>query len=153
MMTSAFKDEKDRDWKLRLTVGLVAMVQRETGVDIGSVTKSDTAWVHFLFGDSAKLVEVLWVLCEKRASEIGVTPEEFGELFDGRTLEAAGKALAGAIADFFPRSRVAAAIGASLEQMLDATDELMVTQVTKQAEAYSKSATSSPASSESIPEG
>lgn len=153
MLGSSFKDPDGIEWKLRLTVGAVTDVKAATGVDIGTVTKSDAAWVQFLFGDSEKLVALLWVLCEKQASERGVTPEAFARLFDGTTLEAAGSALAGAIADFFPRSRVAAAIRQSLGRILEAADEKGIAEINATTEQFCRSVGNSQESLESIPQG
>lgn len=152
-MTPNFRDPDNREWKLRLTVGGVADVKRDTGVDIGSITQSDTKWIEFLFGDSARLVQVLWVLCEPQATKAGISPEQFGHLFDGPTLEAAGMALAGAIADFFPRSRVAQAIRQSLTKILDAADRKMVAMLEEKSSTFSEPVTNSPGSAESIPAG
>lgn len=150
---SSFKDNTGREWKLRLTVGVVTDVKRETGVDLGKVTQADTAWITFLFGDPGRLVAVLWVLCEKQATAVGVTPEDFGHLFDGTTLEAAGEAFAGAIADFFPRSRIAKAIRESLGKILAATDEKAVAELTAMTSTYCNSASRSQESAGSIPPG
>lgn len=150
---SSFRDQSGREWKLRLTVGAVTDVKREAGVDLGKVTLSDTAWIQFLFGDPARLVSVLWVLCEKQAQAEGVSPEQFGHLFDGATLEAAGEAFAGAIADFFPRSRIAKAIRESLGKILAATDEKAIAELNAMTTTYCNSAGNSPGSSGSIPAG
>jgi hypothetical protein len=58
-----------------------------------------------LFGNLLLLVRVLWVLCEQQAEGRKVTPEEFGKALRGDSLEEAGQALMGDIADFFPSGR------------------------------------------------
>lgn len=122
---SEFTDCEKRTWKLSLTMGSVNAVKRETGVNLALASKT-ADWVDVLFGDPERIVSVLWVLCEPQAKEAGVDAESFGYGFDGPTLEAAGMALAAAIADFFPRSRIAQAIREGLPKVMDAADQRAV---------------------------
>lgn len=148
-MKASFTDGDGREWKLRLSVGLVAEVLRETGVEIGN--EKNSQWVALLFGQQAKLVEVLWVLCAGQAETFGVSAEAFGYLFDGATLEAAGDALAGAVADFFPRSKISRAIKDHMGKVIQAGEERAIREMTAAAVPFSTSATTSPGSAGSTP--
>lgn len=152
-MSSRFTDETGREWKLRLTVGAVADVKRETGVNL-ALTAKDNDWVELLFGeDRGRFVSVLWVLCDEQATAINVGPEDFAHLFDAATLEAAGVALANAIVDFFPRSRIAAAIRERLPALLEEADRKAVEAIKKATSTPSVSPTSVPESAGSTPAG
>lgn len=146
-----FTDAENRTWKLRITFGLAERIKAETGVELGD--EKNTAWLSLLFGDRGTLVSVLWMIVEKQAKELGVTPEEFAEGFDGATLCAAGDALACSVADFFPRSRIARAIRTNLSRILAAGEERAIAAMGAVGLASSPSATTSPESSESIPPG
>ncbi len=153
-----FTDHTGFDWHLRLTVGDVSDVKRETRVNLGLAAK-DAAWVEAVFSDPAKLVEILYVLCEPQCKAAGLSPEDFARRFDGATLEAAGQALAEAVADFFPRSAVAQALRRNLAKVMAAADAKAVAEIERTAEKLtsakstaSPSPTNSPASAESTPD-
>lgn len=149
---ASFRDEQGREWKVRLTVGSVAEVLRETKVNLALAAK-DSAWVDAIFGDPGKLVEILWALCGPQAKGHGVaTPEEFAGLFDGATLEQAGSALAEGVADFFPRSRIAKALRETWAKTITAAEDKVIERLAATSTA-SPSPTNSPGSSGSIPAG
>lgn len=149
---SGFVDRDGWQWKLILTVGNVADVKRETGVNL-AIASQDMKWVELLFGDPAKLVSVLWVLCEEQAKANKLEPEAFAHVFDGATLEAAGNALAFAIADFFPRSRIASAIREGFETVLREAENRGIEAINRSLSTALNSPTNSPESAESIPTG
>lgn len=146
---SAFFDCKGRDWTLRLTVGVLADVRTHAGIDLGKAIRSEQSLSDLLFGDPSDLVKVLWVLVSKKAEERQVTPEEFAHGFDGPALEQATEALLQAIADFFPRSRVAAALKTGLAAALEKMDRTVLSQMGQMAQASNNSAGNSPASADS----
>jgi hypothetical protein len=119
---ASFKDADGREWKLRLTVGLLGDVRRDAGVDLGAAIKSPKDLAGILYADPADLVKVLWVLVEKQATDAGVSPEEFGHAFDGAAIERAGEALLEAVADFFPRSAIGRKIKSNLPKLLEQVD-------------------------------
>ena len=147
-----FTDHTGQEWTLHLTYGAAMAVQRETKINL-AVTSRSAEWVELLFGDPGQLVGVLWVLCEDQAKTLGISPEQFGHRFDGPTLEAAGVALANAIASFFPRSRIAEAIRTGLPKVLEEADRKAVEKINESLTTVSNSVASSPASAESIPLG
>lgn len=151
-MSCRFTDHTGQEWKLHLTYGAAMDVQRETQVNL-ALTSKDSNWADLLFGDNGRLVSVLWVLCEEQAKELGVTPEKFGYRFDGPTLEAAGNALAHAIAGFFPRSKIAEAIGVGLPKLMAEADRKAIEQINRNISTACDSAGSSPELPESTPPG
>lgn len=127
---AVFTDAAGREWEVSLTVGDLADVRTATGFDLSGALRSEEGLVDLLFGDPARLVSVLWVLCEPAAVGTDVSPREFAHRFDGPTLEAAGEALLQAVADFFPRSRVGRAVRENLRATLDRMDEAAVAAIT-----------------------
>lgn len=111
-------DYTGHEWRLLVTYGSAKRVKEETGVNLALAGAGATEWVDALFTDPGKLVGVLWELCAEQARAANVTAEQFGERFDGPTLDGAGNALMEAVADFFPRSRIAQAIREKLPQVV-----------------------------------
>jgi hypothetical protein len=145
-----FQDLNGTEWALRITVGSVADVKRETGINLAIASK-DTSWVEGIFGADGKIAQVLWVLCEKQAKERTLGPEDFAHLLDGETLDRAGGALAESIADFFPRSKVAQALKRKFGQMLEESDRKAVAAI-EGLSTDSPKPTAAPGSAPSIPE-
>lgn len=130
MSSSKFVDVNGVEWTLRLTVGMLADIKREAKFDLGEALKSETALAGLFEISPGKLVELLWVMCETQAIAKGVSPQQFGYSFDGATVGAATEALLMAIADFFPRAKVARAIRANLPELLDKMDTHIIQQMT-----------------------
>lgn len=146
-----FKDHTGHEWRLLLTYGSAKRVKEETNVNLALAGAGATEWVDALFGDPGKLVGVLWELCAEQARVANVTPEQFGERFDGATLDAAGNALMEAVADFFPRSRIAQAIREKLPQLVAKAETDAITRLEQLT--ASNSVSKPPESSAAIPEG
>lgn len=149
---ASFKDADSREWKLRLTVGLLGDVRRDAGIDLGAAIKSPKDLAAILYADPADLVKVLWVLVEFQAKEANVSPEEFGHAFDGSAIERAGEALLEAVADFFPRSVIGRKIKSNLPALLAQVDREIVSRMDAALSTSNGSAGNSPESSESIPD-
>jgi hypothetical protein len=134
---ASFCDRLGDTWELVLTVGRLPRL-REAGVDIG-----DSDSVAACAGDPERLGSVLWVLCDPRSR--GLTPEDWGDRFDGPTLARAEDALAEALADFICRRPVIAEAAKRL--LRDAT----AARDAKVASMSSDCAGNSPASADSTP--
>ncbi len=74
-------------------------------------------------GDLPKLVDVLYLLCEKQCNKIGMTDEEFGEALCGDSLEFAWDALERAYLSFCP-SRRRKIVKLALARIHQAVEEL-----------------------------
>jgi len=152
---SRFTDGKGTEWKLVLDAGLMQQVKSETEVDLSIVSK-DSSWITALFADVGKLVSILHIVCEDQIKELGLSPRDFARRFTGEVLDAAGFALAGAIADFFPRSRIAQALRENLPKLWKKAEDQMIKKIEKMVNdpfPDLPSPTNSPASSESPPPG
>jgi hypothetical protein len=144
-----FTDNNGKQWQLLITVGSLAKVKADAGVNLSIVSK-DTSWLEAIYGDPAKLGEILWSLCERQAEAAGVTPEQFVDGLTGEVLGAAGDALVASVCDFFPRSAVAKAIKEKLPAILAQADAKAITAI-RTISTDSPPPSTAPASSESTP--
>lgn len=126
---TSFSDAAGATYHLRLTLGLIDEVRREHGVRLGDLVRDTDQLSDFLFDSPEKFGAVVWLLCRHQAEGAGVTPEAFYAEFDGATYGRAIEALLGAIADFFPRSAVAAQIKESTAALLEDMDRRMVARI------------------------
>lgn len=143
-----FVDGKGTEWTVSLDVGVLQEVKDETGVDLSVITK-DTSWITAIFADPGKLVSILHVLCRDQIKELGLSPRDFARRFTGDVLEPAGDALVGALADFFPRSRIAQALRENLPKLWRKAEDQMIRKIETAMNGPlpdSPSATNSPAS-------
>lgn len=137
MSVATFSDCLGREWVLRLTLGDIPRVKDATakdgrpGIDLNAVLTDATALGRLVYSDPDTLGRVLWVLVEKQADRLGVTPEGFADGFDGETLARCGDALAEAVTDFF-LPRQAATVKAGLPATLAAIDQAVAAAVTEQ---------------------
>ncbi|MDY3555303.1 hypothetical protein R5W24_004444 [Gemmata sp. JC717] len=134
-----FRDKVGREWALAIDVIAMEAVHQRTGVKIWDLLKNELAELRALQSNPVTLVRVLYVLCEGQATQLGVSPEQFGRALDGDALVAGHDALIEAYADFSP-SRLRPLIRDLTAKSI--TDRMP-----------SDSATSSPASAESTPAG
>lgn len=144
-----FTDASGGEWVVRLTVGALADVREQAGVDLGQAIRSEGSLADLIFGDPAMLVRALWVLVESQAKAAGVDPVAFAHRFDGPTLERATEALLAAVADFFPRSKVGMMLRQNLTQAMSRLDDAIIQKLSSTS---SGSAGTSPASSGSMPD-
>lgn len=93
------------DWTVQLTVGMLTRIKRDIGLDLANAAVDAEQFVTVISTHPEKLVEALWIVCEKQAGTARKTPEQFGELFDGDALDQAVKALLEGSIDFFPKAR------------------------------------------------
>lgn len=145
MTVATYADRHGREWAISLTVGDFPRL-KAAGVDLGAVLRDGQALADLLFCDPERLGRAVWTLCETQAARAGVTPEQFADGLDGPALERLGEAMGEAIADFFPRSKVAAAIKGNVKASLEAADRAMVAALTSKL-----TAGGSPAPSASTP--
>lgn len=121
-LPTTFRDALGREWRVRITAGQLGRVRREAGVALGDLMRDPAALGEFLYADPETLGRIVWLLVADQADARGVTPEQFADAFDGSTLQESTDAVLGAVADFFPRSPVAAQMRRGLAAMLTAMD-------------------------------
>lgn len=104
-----FKDKKENEWILELTVGSAKRVKLDCGVDLINITDFDAegkkSSLEELSENPFLMIDVLFSLCRKQAEEKGFDDTAFGELFDFQTVQDAVDALVQEIINFTPPVR------------------------------------------------
>lgn len=113
-----FEDEERRSWTLRATVTAVDRIKSETGVDLLTML-TDRDVITNLMASPRQFVEVVhaWLLPQLTHEQI--SPEQFGELMYGPTMDAAFEAVAEELPQFFPPHH-RPAVAATIKTFLDA---------------------------------
>ena len=154
-----FKDNRSRPWTIAINIAAVKRVKARLGVDLYASVSEGLKSLGKLLSDVITLVDVIYVLCETKASELEVSDEDFGAALGGDAIEHATEAFLKALVDFFPEARTRATLTTVLAKSKVVRDRLL-DQAVSQAEALDpeslfshlmSSSTSSPASSVSIP--
>ena len=102
---SNFKDKNGKAWSLAITVSTVKRVKELAKFDILAMAENESQSLVMLYQDPMTLVDVMYAVCKPQADLANITDEQFGELFDGDSLESATEALVQGILDFFPPRR------------------------------------------------
>lgn len=137
------------DWKVHLTVGMLAKIRRECGLNLANAVLEPEQFLEIIGAEPEKLVAAFWIVCEPQATQLGKTPEEFGGLFDGEALDQAVKALLDGSIDFFPKAHGREAIRKGMPRTWAKIEKDVNEKIEKQLDSmYSTTAGNSPESSE-----
>jgi len=110
----SFTDRQGQSWNLDLNISSAKQVRAATEVDLLNV--DDGRLFAGVLTDSAKLADVLFVLCQAQAAERNISDEAFGRALAGDSIEAAADALLAEIIAFYPGHK-RAALTAALAKM------------------------------------
>lgn len=156
-----FNDSKQRTWQIALNIGSLKRVKQQTDpqVDLLDPAGGKPPLTARLSLDDALLAGVLWAILEPEATRQGVSPEDFAEALDGKTIGDAREALFAEWKDFF-RDRRTETHAVMIEKQVDLVG-LVLAAATKKLTAVNTStllqkiggdtSTSAPASQESSP--
>ena len=106
-----FKDRDGREWQVVLNVFQMKRVRAALGIDLVNVIELDKEgtvrvdMIDRIANDPCLLVDILWVLVQEQAKEMGLTDEQFGTALAGDAIEAATKAFLDELVDFFPGAK------------------------------------------------
>ena len=123
---TTFKDAEGREWRVRITAGLLGRVRAEAGIPLAAIVRDNAALAELLYTDPETLGRVIWLAVADQAEARGVTPEQFYDAFDADTLQGSVSALIGAVMDFTPRSPVARQSRLGTEAILKLMDSAAV---------------------------
>jgi len=98
-----FTDSKGQEWHVPITVGTIAKVKNECGVDLLTIVEGTL--LDKLALNPVLIVSSLYCCCEQQVKQRGLSPEEFGETIDSNTIDSALSALLEALIDFFPSAK------------------------------------------------
>ena len=103
-----FKDNQGRSWQIALNVYEMKRIRAILGIDLVNVitlSKDGAVKVDLvdrIANDPCLLVDILWVLVEAKAKELGVSDVDFGRSLAGAAIEEATKAFLDELVDFVP---------------------------------------------------
>jgi hypothetical protein len=124
-------DAAGREYRIRLTIGLIGRVRRDTGINLGEALAGKLA--EILFGDPERIAQVLFAISQPVSGQ--VAPDEFAEALDGAAVELATGAMLAAVADFFRQPRTAEAARGHLKKAMERIDEATVNALTSKGSA------------------
>jgi len=145
-----FKDALDREWKIKIFRSDVGDL-RQIGLDLNKM-KTDSSVLE-VFGDDEIFNKVFLHLCEQQMREKQIDEKSFLKGFDS---DVSNLALRAFLEEFFLFSqslpeKVGISINKKMNEMMDKQTEEMIAKI--EYSGLKPSATSSPESSESIPQG
>lgn len=95
----SFKDAAGRSWDLKVGIAEAKLIKGRLELNILDDTDLAT-----LTADSLKVADLVWILCERQATERRIAEDDFYELLiEGETFEQVTCRLIGELADFFRR--------------------------------------------------
>lgn len=97
-----FKDNRGREWNVQFNFRLLCRIEDELGYKIMEDPSS-------LPTSLRAYAEMLWLVCEKQAKEIGVDPDDFGESLGGQAIQDGINAMIEELAVFFEAPQPVAA--------------------------------------------
>jgi hypothetical protein len=100
---AVFKDTNGKQWQVVITVGSVKRVKEALGINLCGLVEDQCRPLGELLADLARLVDVLFVLCQAEAKAVGLSELAFAEALLGDALSDAVDAFVQALEDFFPR--------------------------------------------------
>jgi hypothetical protein len=97
-----FKDGKNREWDLMITLATVKTVNEKLGINIVS-----PGTIVSIYEDSVFLAKVLWAMCSNQAATMipRVKEDDFLESISGDIVDNAMEGLCDAFVNFFPLSQ------------------------------------------------
>lgn len=150
---TTFRDRSGRAWEVEFTVGLVQRLKRD-GLDLKGLLADPERFAAVMAQAPEDLVGHLWTVCEPQAKAFGLTPEEFGYLFDRETYDAAADAFLEAFVLFSQRSAAGAAIRERFPRLMERMDRAISERLAADLDRIlSGTATASPGSAASTPPG
>ena len=146
-----FTDLVRREWTISLTSGDLRRVREQAGLDLGKALTNTDRLAELLFGDVEMFGKVVWVLIEKQANALSITPEEFADGFDRDTFESASSAITDAILDFTQPRTVAEKKKEAIRGLKIAVEKVVVSQLDAALTTLNSSVGNSPGSPVSTP--
>ena len=87
-----FRDEKGRQWNLKITVGKAMLLRDEMNLDINQLIDPKSGLLHELIVDSWKLLDILLLLTRDERKEQNISESDFANALGGETLDEATEA-------------------------------------------------------------
>jgi len=124
-----FEDSQGRTWAVAINVAAARRVRSLLKIDLLALIADGMKPLGALLCDPMRLVDVLYVLCERQAKDAGVTDEQFGEAMYGDALDQAIAAFFEALVDFFPKPDAREALRRAFRKMRETRDEILAAEL------------------------
>ena len=100
-----FSDKNGKKWTIDVNLGTARRVLSGCGVDLLHLIdineeKSDMSGLDRIASDPFLLFQVIYILCERQVNQSGIGEDEFAELFDSDSIQAATDALVQEVINF-----------------------------------------------------
>lgn len=102
---ASFKDRQDRSWSIDFTLGSLARVKSETGVDLLTLHVPDSPALAMLRDDPVMLLQVLCVQLRPQFQERGISEQQFADALQEEHVWGAVEALLLAMVDYYPPAK------------------------------------------------
>ena len=102
-MPTQFTDNDSHTWDLTLSIGTVARVRKQLGVDLLAPHLGEPPLIARLHEDPVLLIDVIYTIVQPKAEPLGVSGEALAEAIGGGAGLAAYLAFMEAMADFFQK--------------------------------------------------
>ena len=119
-----FEDTQGVSWDTSLNGFLYVRLKRELDVDVFQLFAAEKG-LPDLLSDIEKLVDALWMICEKQAVERGVEMEAFLERLGPQSIATATESLLQSVMDFLPTPEQREAAWAVIERAKQAGKEIL----------------------------
>lgn len=126
---ASFTDGEGATWQVRLTVGHLAALRADFGLDPNKMVRSDEEFAKLFDLDPEKLVGALYLICEAQIEKAGLSPAQWAGRFDAETVQAGTVAFGDAVLDFFPRRKIAQSLQKNFHKALERLDEETVRKI------------------------
>lgn len=117
-----FIDTNQREWEIKLNVGLIEDISEQTGIDLDEMMQEKSNMSKLVFASPRKLVEILYVCCQDQITKIPLTPREFASGFNRESLDSASNAFLEALILFYPRTSAGKVLAEEFPQLLAKMD-------------------------------
>lgn len=119
-----FTDANGKTWDVFIDIPIIKKL-RENQLDVLNMFSGKMEVFEQIIGDPVKLVDTMWLVCERQIAERGMDEDGFARSLFGDALLSAADALVEGVCDFFPDPKRRATLRAVLRKSREAEGMMM----------------------------
>lgn len=119
-----FTDANGKTWDVFIDIPTIKKL-RENQLDVLNMFSGKMEVFEQIIGDPVKLVDTMWLVCERQIAERGMDEDSFARSLFGDALLSAADALVEGVCDFFPDPKRRATLRAVLRKSREAEGMMM----------------------------